>query len=234
MMDIQREMRPYVESHYPILYLVTFEKELADRAIRGLAEGRKIFEWDMARGCVDFDNKASLTPYMDLPAALENWLDQDLGNHFLVIGNADLALRNSPQAVARLEALARKIGTGAATVFLVSSQLYVPPELDMFITVFDQPKPDGEGIEKIIRKHTAPKPEGHGYDIDPEVIDKLVPAFRGLREYEIIRLLNLGYQRGEDVVELVIHQKRQIVKKGAFWRCLRWSKGSTILAGLCD
>ena len=217
MMGIQKEMRPYVESHYPILYLVTFEKELADRAIHDLADGRKIFEWDMARGCVDFDNKAPLTPYMDLPAALENWLAQDLDYHFLVIGNADLALRNSPQAVARLEALARKVGTGAATVFLVSSQLYVPPELEMLITVFDQPKPGGADIARIIREHAAPEPEGHGYDIDPEVIDKLVPAFRGLREYEIIRLLNRGYQQdgrvGEDDVELVIQQKRQIVKK---------------------
>lgn len=71
MMDIQKEMRPYVESRYPILYLVTFEKDLADRAIRGLADGRKILEWDMARGHVRFADKAPLAPYdVDLPAAL--------------------------------------------------------------------------------------------------------------------------------------------------------------------
>ena len=78
----------------PILYLVTFEEEKGDALIGELADGRKILEWNMARGCVRFDTKAPLTPtYMDLPAALENWLDQELDNHFLIIRNAHLALR---------------------------------------------------------------------------------------------------------------------------------------------
>ena len=83
MMNLRQSMRSCVESFYPILYLVTFEEEKGDTLIRDLADGRKILEWNMARGCVRFDTKAPLTPtYMDLPAVLENWLDQELDNHF--------------------------------------------------------------------------------------------------------------------------------------------------------
>ena len=74
-MNLQQSMRSYVESHYPILYLVTFEEEAGDALIRNLAEDRKVLEWNMARGFVRFDNKLPMADYKDLPAALDNWLD---------------------------------------------------------------------------------------------------------------------------------------------------------------
>ena len=79
-MNLRQSMRSCVESFYPILYLVTFEEEKGDALIGDLAVGRKILEWNMAHGCVRFDTKAPLIPYMDLPAALENWLDQELNS----------------------------------------------------------------------------------------------------------------------------------------------------------
>ena len=95
-------MRSHVESYYPILYLVTFEEETGDALIGDLADDRKVLEWNMARGFVHFDNKAPMAPdYKDLPAALDNWLDQELDNHFLIVRDAHLALRDNPLAVAR-------------------------------------------------------------------------------------------------------------------------------------
>ena len=66
-------LRSCVESHYPILYVVTFEDEQCDQDIRGIADGRTIFEWNLALGCVDFETKQPQTHYMDLPAALRNF-----------------------------------------------------------------------------------------------------------------------------------------------------------------
>lgn len=210
-------MRSYVESFYPILYLVTFEEEKIDALIRDLAEGRKILEWNMARGCVSFDTKAPLAAYMDLPAALENWLDQpELDSHFLVIRNAHLALRDAPLAISRLKALVRRIvhdQNTDATIFLVSSQSYVAPELEKFITVFDHAPPEAAEITQIIRDHETK----HGHNVDEGVVKRLVSELRGLSEYEIVRLLNRGFQRdgaiGADDIDLVIEEKKQIVRK---------------------
>ena len=88
----------------------TFDEETGDSLIRDLAGDRKVLEWNMARGFVHFDNKASMTPdYKDLSAALDNWLDQDMDNHFLIVKDAHLALRDNALAIARLKALAHRI-----------------------------------------------------------------------------------------------------------------------------
>lgn len=209
-------LRSCVESHYPILYLVTFEDEQCDRVIRGLADGRKILEWNLALGCVDFDTKNTLNDYLGLPAALSNFLDQDLSNHFIVIRDAHLVLPKSPEAVSRLRTIAGRIihhNDTKATVFLVSPKAHVAPELEPFITVFDQEPPEEDKIKRLIDDHAG----SYGYDIDEAVASRLVVACRGLSEYEITRLLNRGYQRdgvvGADDVELVIEEKKQIVKK---------------------
>lgn len=209
-------LRSCVESYYPILYLVTFEDEQCDKVIRKLAKGRKVLEWNLALGCVDFDSKRSQTEYLDLPSALGNYLDQDLDNHFIVIRDAHSVLPNSPAAVSRLRALVGRIvhdeGT-VATVFLVSSTAYVAPELEPFITVFDQAPPEEPDIGELIEDHAR----AYGYEIDAGVSSNLVVACRGLSRYEIGRLLNRGYQRdgairGDDV-DLVLDEKRQIVRK---------------------
>ena len=235
-MNLRQDMRSYVESHYPILYLVTFEEEAGDSLIGDLADGRRVLEWNMARGFVQFNNKAPMTPdYMDLPAALDNWLDQELDNHFLVVRDAHLVLRDNPLAIARLKALAHRIireDSVTATVFLVSSQPCVPPELEKFITVFDPPPPEEEEIERIIRDYGA----DYGLSMDKEVTSKLVLAFRGLSEYEITRLLNRGYQRDGDIdvgdVELVIDEKRQIVKKSGILEMVPVAEGMGDIGGL--
>ena len=209
-------LRSCIESYYPILYLVTFEEEECDNVIRGLAGDRKVIEWNLAVGCVDFDSKRSQTQYLDLPSALSNFLDQDLDNHFIVIRDAHAVLPNNPAAVSRLRALVRRIvhddGT-VATVFLVSSKAYVAPELEPFITVFDQAPPEEPDIKELIEDHAR----AYGYDIEDEVSYRLRDACRGLSRYEIGRLLNRGYQRdgtirGDDV-DLVLDEKKQIVRK---------------------
>ena len=236
MPTLLRRIRSCVESRYPILYLVTYEEAKGDKLIRELAEGRKVQEWNMARGTVGFDTKAPLTAYMDLPSTLDNWLDQELDNHFLIVRDAHAALREDPVAVARLKALANKIvdnDATTATVFLISSQLLVPPELEKFITVFDTPPPEDDEINRFVRDYVA----DYGEELDDGAARKLTQAFRGLSEYEIRRLLNRGYQRdgridAEDA-KLVFDEKNQIVKKcGGVLEIVRVTEDMNAVGGL--
>ena len=236
MKNLYEDMRSYVLSHYPILYLVTFEEDKGDDLIRKLADDQKILEWNMARGCVHFDTKAQLTTYMDLPAALDNWLDQELDNHFLIIKNAHLALRDAPVVISRLKALVRKIvrddDDTTATIFLVSSQSCVPPELENFITVFDQRPPEEEEISQLVYDHAMK----NGYGVDEEVTRKLIVALRGLSEYEITRLLNRGYQQdgaiGADDITLVVDEKKNIVRKNGSLEMISEVGGMDTVGGL--
>lgn len=240
--NLKRTIRSHVESHYPIIFLVTFEEEVADRMIEDISDGRKILEWNMARGCVCFKTRAPLPTYpgqpeyRDLANTLDNWLEQELDGHFLVIRDAYLALHDNPLAVARLKALANKIvyhdpthDPTYATVFLVASQSIVPPEIEKFITIFELPPPAEEDIKSLIHKH------GRG-SVEDNVVARLVAAFRGLSKYEITRLVNLGYQRdgaiGEDDLALVREAKRQIVKKSGILEMVPVSEGVGDIGGL--
>ena len=71
-------------------------------------------------------------------------------------------------AISRLKALVRRMvhdDDTVATIFLVSSQSCVPPELENFITVFDQAPPEEEEISRLIHDHAS----DYGYDVDEDV-----------------------------------------------------------------
>jgi len=234
-MNLRQNMRSYVESHHPILYLVTFEEASGDQLISNLAGDRKVQEWNLARGFVRFDNKIPVLECADLVTALEHWLDQDLAGQFLVIRDAHLALRDNPLAIARLKALVQRIVNEdrfAATIFLVSSQRYVPPELEQFITVFDQPPPAEDEIATMIQEYAT----NYGLHVNEEVTAHLVLAFRGLSEYQITRLLNRAYQRDGEIhlgdIELVIEEKKQTVKKSGILEMVSVTEGMGDIGGL--
>lgn len=218
--NLIEQLRAHVESHYPLLYLVTFEEHDADKLIidvmKATAEQRRIIEWNMARGQVKFDTKVAMTGYTDLATALDIWLDMELDNHILVIKDAHLALRENPLAITRLKMLANKIvhdQATTATVFLVSSQPCVPLELEKFITLFDLPLPDEDGIKGIVNEYA----KAYDLKVPDEAVSKLAQAFRGLSKHEIVQLLNRGYQQdghvGTEDLDLVLTEKEQIIKK---------------------
>lgn len=214
--ELKNTLRAHVESHYPILYFVTYEEAEVDTLIAELADDRKIFEWNMARGLVDFKSKRPLAAWCDLAAALDNLLDQDLDSHVIVIRDAHLGLRDQPLAVARLKALVSSIladDNAHVTVFLVSSVQYVPPELEKFITLFDLPLPDENAIRSLIVEYS----QSYDQAMDDDSLSKLALAFQGLTRYEIGQLINRGYQRdgniGLEDLDLVQTEKAQIIKK---------------------
>lgn len=213
---LQDTIRAHIESHYPILYLLTYEEAEVDKLICDLAEDRKILEWNMARGMVDFSTKRSLMGWCDLPTALDNLLDQDLDNHFVIIRDAHLGLRDQPLAVARLKALVNRIladDEALVTIFLLSSQVFLPPELEKFVSLFEMPLPDEETIRTLVTDYV----NAYNLDTDAETIGKIALALQGLTRYEIGQLINRGYQRDGTIglkdLDLVLTEKAQIIRK---------------------
>lgn len=226
-------LREHVENLDPILHIVTIDETRFDRLVGELAAGRgrrDPLEWNMARGHVRFDTKAPMqtleTSPVSLSPAIDNWLDQDLDDRFLIIKDAHLALRDDPKAVSRLKALASAISdperdAPLATVFLVSSQRCAAPELDHFVTIVDLPPPDEEERTGIV-KHESDRlaragdrifGEGGRDGALPEgVLDRIIAESRGLGEYRIRKLVRQAL-RDSDLARLLAEEKKQTIEK---------------------
>lgn len=233
--SLTKTLRAHIESHYPVLYLLTYEENEADSLIKELCGDRKILEWNMARGIVNFTNKQPQTEWCDLATALENFIAQDPDNHFIIIRDAHLGLRDQPLAVARLKALVNRIladQEASVTVFLISSQSYLPPELEKFTTLFELPLPD----EKIIRTLIAEYAEAYAVTITEETLGKMALALQGLTRYEVGQLINRGYQRdghiGLEDLDLVQTEKAQIIRKSGILEMLTVQEKLDDIGGL--
>lgn len=230
-------IRSYVESHYPVIYLVTHEDAEADTLIGALADKRKSIEWNMARGLVRFDSKQPYadTKYKDLSAALSHMLEQDYEQQIIVIHDAHLALRDNPIAVARLKALIAQIlhrTDTHITIFLVSSQALIPPELEKFITLFDLPLPDEASIRDLIQDAA----QSLNIVIDEETLSQLALSFLGLTHYEIKQLIKRSYQNDGDIsskdIELIQNEKAQIIQKNGALELVKTKENMSSIGGL--
>lgn len=221
---LKQIIRSHVLSHYPILYLVTHDDAEVDGLIKEINDdNRKIIEWNMARGLVHFDTKLPMLDWCDMAAALDNLLNQELDEHFIVIRDAHMGLRDQPLAIARLKALVTKILEAddmQVTIFLVSSETFVPRELEKFITLFEMPLPDEQAIRGMIEEYA----EAYGVNVAEEAQNQLALAFQGLSRYEIGQLINRGFQQdghiGMEDIELVQTEKNQIIKKSGLLEML--------------
>ncbi len=234
-MTLQDSLRAHALSHYPILHIITHDDAEVDELIANIDTDRKIIEWNMARGLVRFDNKCPLMAWCDLAGALDNLLDQELNNHFIVIRDAHMGLRDQPLAVARLKALTTKILESTemeVTVILVSSEKCVPRELEKFITLFEVPLPDETAIRAIITEYA----DAYGIPVDEYALKKLSLAFQGLSRYEIGQLINRGYQKdgmiGAKDIDLVQTEKSQIIQKSGLLEMVKLREKMEDIGGL--
>lgn len=228
-------IRSYVESHYPMLYLVTPEDAEADTLIAQLADKRKLIEWNMAQGLVNFSNKQPYSGYQDLSSALLTLIEADYEQHIIVIRDVHLALRDNPIAVTRLKALVSQILSRAdihVTIFLVGSQAYIPSELEKFITIFELPLPDEARILAII-KEAEQKFE---ISIEDDALNQLALSCQGLTHYEIQQLLMRCFQSegeiGRQHLDLIQDEKAQIIQKNGSLELVKSKERMANIGGL--
>jgi len=101
----------------------------------------------------------------------------------------------------------------SASIFIVSSKLHIPEELEDLITVFEIPLPDDSEIRNIILEFA----QDLDIDIAEDVLNEITISFKGLNEFQIKQILNLAYQEGGcldfDDKQLIFREKEQLVKK---------------------
>lgn len=205
----------YIDALYPIIYINHFDFKIIDEIIADITDNRKIVEYNNGLGIVDFKTKSTMKE-CDLYNFL-NLVKDDGYEHamFIVLKDVHNQL-DKPEIISSLKYIAERnlySENYNASVFIVSSKLWIPDELEDLITVFDMPLPSVSEIKNIMVNFT----KDLKIDVTDDVLSEIALSFKGLNEFQVKQILNLAYQDGGcldfDDKRLILSQKEQLIKK---------------------
>lgn len=224
----------YIDALYPIIYINHFDFKVIDDIISDIVEDRKVIEYNNGLGIVDFKTKAAMKE-CDLFNFLQ--LVKDDGyEHSMVIVLKDVHNQlDNPEIVSLLKYIAERNlynESYNASIFIVSSKLCIPAELEDLITVFDIPLPTVAEIKQIMADFV----KDLDINVSQDVMGEIALSFKGLNEFQIKQILNLAYQDGGcldfDDKQLILRQKEQFIKKAGLLEMVTVNESIEDIGGL--
>lgn len=224
----------YIDALHPIIYINHFDFNTIDEILLNIGQDVKFIEYNNALGLIDFKTKSQMYE-CDLEKFLLNALDEGYEQEtFIILKDVHNYLENS-----KVIALLKRISENnlyrenySATIFIVSSKLVIPNELENYITVFDIPLPTQSEILNIINNFKL----SLNIDIDETVLNEIALSFKGLNEFQIKQILNLAYQDGgyidEDDKYLILKEKEQFIKKSGMLEMVSFKESIEDIGGL--
>lgn len=234
MKNLILEISAYVDALRPIIYIPHNDFTSVERVIDNVAgEGFDIVEFNHGYGYVDFRTK--------LPKAtcsLDEFLRyaDDVTNkpRFLVLKDVHKELDN-PEVQALLKSIATKnlyTEDFYCTVFILSTRLSVPPELESLMTIVEVGSPDDSDIRVLIEDFSKVQ----DIKIEQSIVDEMTLSFKGLSEFEIYQILNLAYQSNGEITAddkaLILREKEQFVKKSGMLEIINFQEDINDIGGL--
>ena len=224
----------YVDALYPIIYINHFDFTVIDQMLADISEGYQVVEYNNGLGQVDFTNKSVLNKY-ELYDFLDVFKDDGYDKPlFIVLKDVHDKIKD-PNIISVLKYIAYRnlnIDEYNATVFIVSSKLSIPEELEDLITVFDIPLPDIPQIRQIMTEFI----NDLSIEVPDDVIGEISLSFKGLNEFQIRQILNLAYQNGGSLTfddkKLILTQKEQLIKKAGLLEMIRVNESIEDIGGL--
>ena len=228
------QLASYVDALHPIIYINHFDFPEVDKMIDSIKENHTCFEFSNSQGRVDFKTKASKQK-CDLVNFLEDSDEEARDKPLFLILKDVHNIINDPLVIDLLRRIAEHnlyLDGYSCTVFIVSSKLVIPYELENYITIFDVPLPSLKEILDIINNFA----NDLNISIDQDCIDDIALSFKGLNHFQITQILNLAYQDGGYIAkedkELILREKEQFIKKSGMLESIRFSETVNDIGGL--
>ncbi|MFJ7407390.1 MULTISPECIES: AAA family ATPase [unclassified Lysinibacillus] len=224
----------YIDALHPIIYINHFDFKVIDEALTNVSQGAKVVEFNNALGAINFYTKS---PVMEceleqfLKLSMDDGFESDT---FIVLKDIHDQLSN-PRVIALLKRIAEDNlyrDEYHSTIFIVSSKIIIPFELENYITVFDIPLPTNIEIMDIIHDFV----KDLNIQVDQEIMNDIALSFKGLNEFQIKQILNLAYQDGgfidEDDKQLILKEKEQFIKKSGMLEIVNFKETIDDIGGL--
>ncbi len=235
MKDIKEYLSSYVDALRPIIYINHFDFNYTDKIIEDISENITIIEYNNSLGKVDFKTKA---PQIEM-TSLEEFLKENRengfdNNTFIILKDIHNELDN-PKVLSILKRISEDNlyrEDYYCTIFIVSSILKVPRELENYITILDAPLPIDKEIKNIMINFIKEL----DINVSKDVINELSVSFKGLNKFQIEQILNLAYQNSGTIEmqdkDLILKEKEQLVKKSSMLEIINFKEGIDDIGGL--
>lgn len=232
--SLENLLASYIDALHPIIYINHFDFKVIDEIIKNISEDVNILEFNNALGRVDFKNK-SPKEECNLEWFLKSNREEGYDKQtFLLLKDVHNSLED-PKIIALLKRIAEDNlyrESYNTTIFILSSKVVIPMELENYITVFDIPLPSTKEIIDIINNFK----ESLHINIKEEVLYEIALSFKGLNEFQIKQILNLAYQDGGCIDEedkyLILREKEQFIKKAGMLEMINFKESIEDIGGL--
>ncbi|WP_300755254.1 AAA family ATPase [uncultured Brachyspira sp.] len=239
--DIKEKLASYIYALRPIIYINHFDFEKIDKIIFDVSNGYEVYEWvnnNLTYKWIKDEEedriiKCPQETSTDIKSFLKTNQDTDR-ERFIILKNINYYLRD-PQILSWLTDIAHKNmkdNDYNVTIFIISSSLYIPNEIEKYTTILDIPYPKDNDISKILDEYI----ENYNLTLEKEVRDEITASLRGLSEFEIKQILNLAYQqKGFISLEdqsLILKEKEQTIKKSGIIEIVNYKGGLDNIGGL--
>lgn len=232
--NLKDKLIRYIDAGFPIIYINSFEEDKIDEIIQSAACGREILEWNGYNGYVDFKTKTSFFHNYSLEDTLGLLKNGDeLDRRLLVLKDIHFHMDNA-NIIAQIKGIAGSINAGLDTsIIMVSSVLCIPKELEKYITVLEMDYLSANEIKNIIQSFIK---ENSLESINPNLLQEMSIAFKGLSEFEINNILALAYADDGELtrrdLSLIFDQKQQMIKKAGILEMIPLKETMDDIGGL--
>ncbi|HEY3333090.1 MAG TPA: AAA family ATPase [Capsulimonadaceae bacterium] len=212
---INQELETLIRARYPIIYVVSWEEERVDEALRTIAADRskKLFQWTITNGLVLNANTRN-EPTREPLAALDAIMDSREPAIYLLKDFHPFL--NDVTIIRRLRDLTLALKKSFKTIIILSPTLKLPLELEKEITVVEYSLPSLEDLDALLENIVQSMKANPQVDVTltHEERERILKAAQGLtaNEAENVFAKSLVEKRKFDV-DVVLSEKEQIIRK---------------------
>lgn len=219
-----KHLKTLIGAGYPIIYLLSRDESYVENSLRALGneiygEQFRMISWD------SFSKFEDENPADDPTGSIHKVLSNS-ENGFLLFKDLQFYIR-MPRVIRQLKDFYNTYtGNSGKHLFIISSMLDLPQDLEKEITVVDIPLPDLEETRSILKRVLAkPQNSSISQSITEEQSDKCSNALLGLGASEMELALNRTFydinEINEDTVNELLEEKSQLVRKSGTLEFLR-------------
>ena len=237
-MDALRTLEILITTRTPFIAIETLEEDRVEQALERVAQRLNIplFVWTMTRG---LRRAGAIEPLYDTKEplkALRNLSDLPNAGIYLM---KDLYRSLGDAAVVRtLQDLARAFSHDRRAIVLTAPRVELPSELATLASLVKLELPTEEDLRALAQEVFGTLSRQHrlGPPPDPDILDKIATALRGLTLFEAERALTRAVlddlTLGPRDIEVIAQMKKEILSRDRVLDCVPQKEGLDEVGGL--